>query len=300
MKLLITGATGLIGKELLDQCAEDGIPVHFLTTRKNQLNSSPNAKGFHWNPKTGEIDTAAFNGITTIINLAGAPVSRRWTASYKKLIRDSRIDSIRLLRDTLQQIEHSISHFVSASGISYYPSSLSEEYSENHPTSGTAFLAGVTVDWETEADAIGQLGIKVSKLRTGIVLSEKGGALLKMVKPIKMGMGAPLGSGKQWQSWIDVTDMAAMYLHICRNELEGTFNAVAPNPITNAELTKAIASALGKRVWLPNVPAFVLKLVLGEMGSLVLESQKVSCQKIQDSGFEFTYPTITESIGDLL
>ena len=300
MKLLITGATGLIGKELLDQCAEDGIPVHFLTTRKNQLNSSPNAKGFHWNPKTGEIDTAAFNGITSIINLAGAPVSRRWTASYKKLIRDSRIDSIRLLRDTLQQIEHSISHFVSASGISYYPSSLSEEYSESHPTPGTAFLAGVTVDWETEADAIGQLGIKVSKLRTGIVLSEKGGALLKMVKPIKMGMGAPLGSGKQWQSWIDVTDMAAMYLHICRNELEGTFNAVAPNPITNAELTKAIASALGKRVWLPNVPAFVLKLVLGEMGSLVLESQKVSCQKIQDSGFEFTYPTITESIGDLL
>lgn len=300
MKVLITGATGLIGKELVKQCLAEDIDVHYLSTRKEKLTSETNYKGFYWNPSQGEIDTAAFLGVDTIINLAGASVSKRWTSVYKKEIRDSRITTISLIYNTLKNIEHKVSHFISASGISIYPSSLTDLYSEDHSVTDDSFLAQVTHDWETEADTLQELGIKVAKIRTGIVLDADGGALPKMMQPIKMGAGAPLGSGKQWQSWIHNEDMCRLYLFVLKHGLEGAYNGVAPHPVTNKELTKTIASTLKKPLWLPKVPGFVLKTILGEMGGLALESQNVSSQKIEASGFVFNYPTLPEALKNLL
>ncbi len=300
MKVLIAGATGLIGKEIIVQCHESGIPVHFLSTRKNQLDSIEGAKGFYWNPTSGEIDLAAFDGVTAIVNLAGATVSKKWTKAYKEIILQSRLQTAQVIRDSLAKMDHSVSHYISASGISFYPSSKTKLYDESYDTAGESFLAQVVVEWEKAAYDFSKLNIPVSIVRTGIVLSSEGGALEKIVKPIKMGMGAALGSGDQWQSWIHISDIAGIYLHLLKSRQEGVFNGVCGGPVTNKKMTKVIASHLKKPLWLPNVPSFVLKLMLGEMASLVLESQLVSASKIEESGYRFEYVNLEKAIENLL
>lgn len=296
MKILITGATGLVGSEIVKQCHAKGYVVHYLTTRKNKIKTIENYKGFYWNPAKNEIDTNCLNGVDAIINLAGATVSKRWTSSYKQLIYYSRIQSLQVLFRLLSENEHTIKHVSSASGISIYESSLSEKYSEDSQKISTAFLGKVVVDWEKEADKFTELGLTVSKVRTGIVLSKNGGALEKMAQPIKYGFGAALGSGKQWQSWIHVEDIANMYLFLIEKNIAGAFNAVADNPVTNKVLTKAIAKQLKKPLFLPNVPAFMLKLLLGEMSTIVLESQFVTNDKIRQEGFQFDFESVDKAL----
>ena len=163
-----------------------------------------------------------------------------------------------------------------------------------------SFLSKVVVEWERGADQFSALGIKVSKVRTGIVLDGEGGALVKMVQPIKMGVGSPLGSGKQWQSWIHIQDIAGIFLHLIHQELEGVYNGVASSPVTNKKMTQVIAKYLGKPLWLPAVPAFALRLLLGEMGSLALESQLVSAKKVEESGYRYHYVNLEQAISNLL
>lgn len=296
MKILITGATGLVGSEIVKQCHKKGYVVHYLTTRKNKIKTAENYKGFYWNPAKNEIDANCLNGVDAIINLAGATVSKRWTSSYKQLMHDSRIQSLQVLYRLLSENEHTVKHVSSASGISIYESSLTEKYSEDSQKISAAFLGKVVVDWETKADKFTELGLTVSKVRTGIVLSKHGGALEKMAQPIKYGIGAPLGSGKQWQSWIHVEDIANMYLFLIEKNVAGAFNAVADNPVTNKSLTKSIAKQLKKPLFLPNVPAFMLKLLLGEMSTIVLESQFVTNDKIKEKGFKLEYLDLNEAI----
>lgn len=300
MIILITGATGLIGSSLVAACLENGHIVHYLTTSRNKIETKENYKGFYWNPSKGDIDTLAFEGVSCIVHLAGASISRRWTKKNKKLILHSRITSANLLYTSLQKQEHNVMHFISASGIGIYPHSLTKLYSEEDMEVDDTFLGQVVVAWEEAADRFLKLGIDVAKVRTGLVLSAEGGALPAIMKPVKLGLGAPLGSGKQWQSWIHIDDLSSIYLSIIENEWEGIYNAVAPNPVTNKKLTQLIALYLQVPLWLPNVPGIFLKLILGEMAVLVLKGQLVTSKKIEALGFNFKYFNLESALDDLL
>lgn len=299
-KVLITGATGLIGNELVRQCHANGISVNYLTTSKEKIENSENYKGFYWNPQEEEIDEKAFNGVTAIINLVGASISKRWTDSYKKVILESRVESMELIYKTLTKIDHNIVHFISASGVNIYPNSKTKLYTEEDEEVGDGFLAKVVVAWEAAAAKFKALGMEVSKVRTGVVLAKDDGAFPMLVKPIKLGVGAPLGSGDQWQSWIHLEDIAGIYLFLLQNQLEGIYNAVAPNPVQNKKMTKMIAAKLDSPLWMPNVPAVALKLLLGEMAVLVLEGQLVSSHKIEQIGYQFKFYNLENALQDLL
>ncbi|AJR04647.1 TIGR01777 family oxidoreductase [Siansivirga zeaxanthinifaciens] len=300
MKVLITGATGLIGQELVKLCLKKNIAVHYLTTSKSKLEVSENYKGFYWNPEKEAIDKACFNGVDAIIHLAGATISKRWTTSYKKVILSSRRDSTRLLVNSLKGETHHIKQVISASAIGIYPDSLINYYDESFKITKTSFLSEVAKVWEDEVDAFSKLDILVSKIRIGLVLSNKGGALQEMVKPVKFGVGAAFGSGKQWQSWIHLDDLSQMFMHVLTHQLPGVYNGVALNPVTNNELVKVIASVTHKPLFLPNIPQFVMKLILGDMHVLLFESQRVSSKKIEDTGFYFQYHHLQPALEDLL
>jgi uncharacterized protein (TIGR01777 family) len=300
MNILITGATGVIGSHLVEACIAQGHVVHYLTTRKNKIVSKSNYKGFYWNPETGELDTEALKGVSAIIHLAGATISKRWTNAYKKSILDSRIETANLLYSALKKNKHTINHFISASGVGIYPPSLTKLYTEEDKDLDDSFLGEVVQTWEEAAHQFSPLGIKVTIVRTGLVLAKEGGALPAIAAPVSKSVGAPLGSGNQWQSWIHIDDMVKVYLAILENGWDGTFNAVAPNPVTNIKLTKLIAKTLEKPLWLPKVPSFVLKLLLGEMSVLVLKGQLVSSKKLEEAGFRFQYFNLESALDDLL
>ncbi len=289
MRVLITGATGLIGQEIVKLCKERDISVNYLTTNGSKISQIENYRGFYWNPKTQEIDTDCFKSIDAIIHLAGATVSKRWTPSYKKTILSSRKVSTQLLINALKGETHTIKRVISASAIGIYSDSLTNYYEEDSKNFGSSFLSEVVQVWEQEVDAFTKLGIEVSKIRIGLVLAKNGGALQEMIKPIRFGLGAAFGSGKQWQSWIHIQDLANMFLYVLENNLKGVYNGVAPNPVTNNELVKTIANVMHKPLFLPSIPKFFLKSVLGEMHTLLFESQRVSSKKIESKGFNFKY-----------
>ncbi|MEZ4816916.1 MAG: TIGR01777 family oxidoreductase [Flavobacteriaceae bacterium] len=300
MKLLIAGATGLIGTALVEECLGLGIEVHYLTTNKNKIETKKAYRGFYWNPSEGIMDKEAFKGVTSIINLAGSPVARRWTSSCKKEILNSRKEPAWLIFNTLKELKHSVTHYISASGISIYPSSPVQLYDENAKEKATTFLGKVVVEWEKAADRFTELHIKVAKVRTGIVLSHENGTLLHMAKPIKMGFGAYLGNGEQWQSWIHVDDIVGIYLYLLKKELSGVYNAVSPSPVSNKKMMQLIAQQFNKSIWLPNVPKFLLRILLGKMATIAFESQLVSSEKILKEGFQFQYVNLENALEDLL
>lgn len=300
MKVLITGATGLIGKELVSLLHCKDIAVNYLTTSRDKVNDRPDYKGYLWNPDKELIDTACLEGVEAIYHLAGASVSKRWTNSYKKEILDSRIKSTRLLYNTLANNNHTVKHFISASAIGIYPDSLSKVYSEDDTAVDNSFLGEVVQKWEAAVDAIKKLDIKVSKLRTGIVLSGNGGALAEMEKPVKLGVGSGFGSGNQMQSWIHVHDLAGIYYHILDNNLEGVYNGVAPHPVSNNKLMHSVAEVLDKPYFMPNIPEFAMKLVLGEMHIILFTSQNVSARKIVNAGYQFKFLSLKEALTDAL
>lgn len=300
MKILITGATGLVGKELIALLLENGNEIHYLTTSKSKIESKPHYQGFYWNPEQSFIDENCLMGVDAIIHLAGATVSKRWTSNYKQEIIESRTLSSNLLYTCLKNHPNQVKQIVSASAIGIYPDSLTQIYTEDNKSVDNSFLGQVVVKWEESVDVFSRLNVKVCKLRTGLVLAKSGGALAEMLKPIKMGLGSPFGSGKQVQSWIHVEDLAKMYLFAVQNQWEGTFNAVAPNPVTNAELTKAIAKTINKPLFMPNIPKFAMKLVLGEMHQLLFSSQNVSAAKAEKNGFQFRYRDLTKTLDNLL
>lgn len=300
MKVLITGMTGLIGAEIKRLCLKENIPVNYLTTNKNKLQRTPNVQGFYWNPKSGEIDVSCIEGVNKIIHLAGASVTKRWTKSYRREIINSRIETARLLHTTLKKHSHQVTQFISASAIGIYPHSYQKLYNEDSSEIADNFLGEVVSLWEAEADRFTTLGLEIAKIRIGLVLASKKGALPQLRKPIDYYVGAPLGNGKQWQSWIHITDLGRLFLFAAKNNLDGVYNAVAPNPVTNKEMTQILANHLNKPLYFPNIPAFALKFLLGEMATLVLSSQLVSNQKINTVGFEFRYNHLAPALQDLI
>jgi hypothetical protein len=299
MKVLITGAKGLIGNELVALLLQNGVSIHYLTTSKKKIENQPNYKGFYWNPEQGSINENCLMGVNAIIHLAGATISKRWTKSYKQEIIESRLLSSAVLFKALKNHPNQVQQIVSASGTAIYPNNDKVIYDENATEIDNSFLGNVVLKWEESVDKFKSLGLKVCKLRTGIVLSDKGGALIEMAKPIKMGIGSPFGTGKQIQSWIHIHDIAALYFFAISNDLEGVYNAVAPNPVSNEKLSLAIATVLKKPLFMPNIPKFIMKLLLGEMHELLFENRNISSQKIVEKGFVFKYKTIDEAMENI-
>ena len=299
MKILITGATGLIGTELVKLFIEKGHTIHYLTTSANKIISKTNYYGYYWNPEEGKIDENCMIGVDAIIHLAGANIAKRWTTAYKEEIIQSRTLSSELLYTVLKKNPHQVKQIVSASGTAIYPESFSKVYDESSTQMDNSFLANVVLKWEEGVDRFQVLGIKVCKLRTGVVFANNGGALPEMVSPIKMGFGAAMGSGKQIQSWIHITDLIHLYYLAVQNEWEGIFNAVTPFPINNDALTNVIAKTLHKTIFLPNIPQFVMKLILGEMSILLFSSKNLSAQKVEQNGFTFRFPKAQQALEDL-
>lgn len=299
MRVLISGATGMIGTQLSAALRKKNIDIHYLSTHK-EMKSEPGYRGFYWDPEQGIIDESCMLGVDVIVHLAGASIAKRWTSSYKQEIIESRILSANLLYKILKNNPHQVKHLISASAIGIYPNSLTETYHEDDPRVDESFLGEVVVKWEKSVDKFRQIDIAVSKMRTGLVLSSEGGMLQELVKPIKLGAGSPLGSGKQWQSWIHIDDIVGLYIHLITNSLEGVYNGVAPTPVINSVLTKRVADVLSKPFFMPNVPETMLKLALGEMHYLLVASQKVSADKVLESGYNFKYTDLDSALVDLL
>ena len=298
-KVLITGGTGLIGKKITGLLLENNYEVALLSRSQKP---GKNPETFVWDLAKNHIDPAALSDVDAIIHLAGAGIAdQRWSESYKKVILESRTESTRLLYETLQQTAHQVKVFISASAIGIYPNDQnSKVFHEDGPYAAN-FLAEVTKAWEFEVDKIADLGIRTVKFRIGIVLSNSGGALVKMAQPVKYGLAAPIGSGEQFMSWIHEMDLSRMFIFPLENhELEGVYNAVSPNPETNAAVTKAIAKSLNKPYFLPKVPGFFINLVMGEMSELVLGGANVSSKKIQNTGFVFRFGDLSPALDDLL
>lgn len=296
-KILITGASGLLGSHLTDMLLQQGYQVVHVG-RTKRAGKIPT---FVWDVSAGTFDVQALAGVDAIINLAGAGVAdKRWSESRKREILESRIKSVALLNKMLSTVSHQVTTVVSASAIGYYGFGFGDEVFTEESNPGSDFLANVTKQWEEETDKIQQLSIRVVKLRIGIVLSDIGGALTEMAKPVRLFVGSPLGSGKQYLSWIHIDDLCALFIKaVADKNLQGAYNAVCGDWVTNKEMTKAIGKALSRPVWLPPVPGIILKLMLGEMADLVLLGSKVSADRIKHTGFQFRYIKLDEALKSL-
>ena len=300
MKVLITGATGLVGTELSMLLINNGITVHYLTTSTKKIESKPNFHGFYWNPQEGKIDENALIGVDAIIHLAGANIAKRWTKAYKQEIIESRVLSANVLFNALKKNPHQVQQFISASGTAIYPDSDINTYDENSAQINTGFLSNVVLKWEESADQFKLINIKVCKMRTGVVYAKQGGALAEILKPIKLGIGSSFGSGNQIQSWIHLQDLANLYYFVLKNNSEGVYNAVAPDNVSDEKLTKTIAKTLKKPLFMPNIPRLVMKLVLGEMHELLFSNKKIKPQKAINEGFIFKFPNIESALKNIL
>lgn len=295
--ILLTGSTGLLGKQLIAALQEKGYTIVQLSRTPKQ---QPGVKTFLWDVAKGEIDENCIDGVDLIIHLAGAAIAeKRWTDARKQEIVKSRTESIRLIYDLMKRKPHQVKRVISAGGISFYGDCGDELLKEEHPAANT-FLGDCCVQWEKAVDEGRAFGLSTLHFRTGVVLTKSGGALPQLAMPIKFGFGAPLGSGKQYMPWIHQQDVTDMYVHAVENEeLTGVYNMVAPNPVTNAQLTKAVAKQLKRPLWLPKVPEFIIKLMFGEMAVVVLDSIRASPLKIEQTGFVFMFPTVESALVEI-
>lgn len=291
--VLITGASGLIGKELVRKLKQKGYEVRTLSRNKSETN-------FYWNPEKKFMDEAAFENLDAIIHLAGASISKRWTKAYKKEIYASRIKSADLLFEFAKRLKTPLKTFITASGTNYYGTKTTSQIFQEKDPHGDDFLGKLCYDWEMSAAQFENLGARVCAVRTTAVLSNQGGILKELNPLAKSYLLSPLGSGKQIQPWIHIEDLVHIYIHLLENEhLKGAFNASASEITTNAEFTKTLMKIKGKKVLLPAVPSFVLKLALGEMSRILLEGTAISNEKIKASGFQFQYETLKEALENL-
>lgn len=296
MKVVVTGATGLVGSQLVPVLTGQGHEVYRLTHSKPR-----EAHDISWNPARQELPKARLEGAEAIVNLAGENIAgRRWNAKFKQAIRTSRLDSTKLLCDTITQLQTPPKVLVCASAIGYYGDRGSEILNETSPP-GKGFLADACRDWEALCEPVKAKGIRVVNLRIGVVLSPKGGALAQMLTPFKMGVGGVIGSGNQYWSWITVDDLVSIICHCISNEkMSGPVNATSPCPVTNYDFTKILGTVLQRPTFFP-MPAFAARLALGEMAdALLLSSARVMPNRLSESGYHFQYPTLEAALRHLL
>ena len=296
MKVLLTGSHGLIGSALHPALRKAGYCVNRLV-RSGEDRSGDQ---FRWEPLTGQLDLAAFEGVEAVVHLAGENVAQRWTPQAKQRIVSSRTVSTRLLVDTMARLSTPPSVFIAASAIGYYGDRGDEELLEDSSPGGD-FLAEVCYNWESAAAVAEHQGIRTVRLRIGVVLSRRGGALARMLTPFRMGLGGRIGSGAQYMSWIAIDDLVAAILHVLANpQLRGPVNAVSPHPVTNREFTETLGTVLRRFTIIP-LPGFVVTLAFGEMGrELLLSSTRVLPAKLKRSNFQFQYSFLGPALRKLL
>jgi uncharacterized protein len=301
--VLITGGTGLVGKALTGALVKKGYKVIILTRNAGGKGQQEHVQYAAWNVNKQEIDIADLQGADYIIHLAGAGVvEKKWSPAYKKEIQDSRTESSRLIVDTLKNNDNKVKAIVSASAIGWYGADTgpAKPFTEDDAADG-GFLGQTCKLWEAGIEPVTNLGKRLVKFRIGIVLSNDGGALVEFKKPLRFGVAAILGNGKQMVSWVHIDDLCNFFIAGIENEnLSGSYNAVAPYPVSNKVLTLTLAKAMKRKFFIPmQVPAFVLKIMMGQRSVEVLKSTTVSCKKIQNAGFEFTFKTIEAALEDL-
>ena len=297
MKVLITGGSGLVGSKITALLLAKNIPVVHLT---RALNSKFGIKTYKWDWEKKEIDERCFEGVTDVIHLAGAGIADKpWTMARKHEIIQSRVYSANLLFEKVQALNLKLDSYISASGIGYYGAVNSKNIFTEKDAPHDDFIAKSCIYWEKSADQFAEI-TRVVKLRTGVVLAKDKGALPKISKTIGLNLGSPIGTGEQAFPWVHINDIAKLYVEVLFNKkYEGVFNAVAPSQINNEMLTKSIAKVLNKKLFLPKVPAFVLKFIYGELSDVILKGSFVSSDKLLSKGFEFEFPDIEEALKDI-
>ncbi|RDB05941.1 TIGR01777 family oxidoreductase [Runella aurantiaca] len=298
--VLITGGTGMIGSRLTTLLLEKGYEVSYLSRKKEPVT---HVKVYKWDVAKGIIEEEALAKADYLIHLAGAGIAdQRWTPARQQEIITSRTQSIELIARHLQGRPYKLKAFVSSSATGFYGANTGDIRLTEETHSGTDFLSHVTRSWENASELIHNVGIRTTKLRVGVVLSTQGGALPKIAAPIRWGVGSPLGSGKQWVSWIHIEDLCKMYIEALENEKwSGIYNAVAPTPVTNEDLTSQIAAVLKRPLWLPNVPSFALKILFGQMADVVLGSNYVVNDRIaKTTDFTYSFESVSAALQDLL
>lgn len=299
MKVLVTGATGFIGTALCSHLLKHNHSVHYLVTNAKDIKDKENYKGFLWNPEKNEIDLNSLEQVDAIVNLAGHTINCAWTEENKKAIHDSRINCSNTLFKALKDNQYQVKSIVNASAIGIYPSSETAVYTEHSTDFGNDFLAEVCKDWEAANLRFESLGINTAITRFGLILSKDNGVLHELAKVVSKGLGANLGNGEQWMSWIHFNDVIEIIYQLLKNQQGGIFNVVAPNAVKQHQFLKLLAAQLNKPLWLPNIPEFVIKFGLGKRSALVLSSQHVQSVKLPEIGYKFKFTDLASTLKDL-
>jgi uncharacterized protein len=286
----LSGSTGLIGSTLAASLRGDGHEVRPL------VRGAARAGEIGWDPSSGKLDAAALEGVSAVVHLAGEPVGERWSEEKKKRIRSSRVGGTTLLARTIAAMARPPRVLVSASAVGYYGDRGDEILTEQSGR-GNDFLAEVVSEWEAGVAAAEEAGIRTVRLRMGVVLSRSGGALARLLTPFQLGAGGRIGDGRQWMSWISLTDAVGVFRFVMdRSELRGVYNSVAPAPVTNAGFTRALGRVLGRPTFFP-VPAAALRLAFGEMAdATLLVSQRAEPTRLRDAGYTFQHATLEEAL----
>ena len=297
-KILISGATGLVGQKLARKLFERGYKVEILVRSKPQ---DSDFRSYEWNYKKNFLEEGALDNTYVFIHLAGASISKRWTKSYKDEVCKSRVDSAQFIYEEMKKRKIYPEAVISSSAVGIYGQTTSQQIFTENDQPANDFLGEVCKEWEEKAFQFQKLGSRVVCVRTSTVLSEKGGALEVLKKPIELNVGAVLGTGEQYFPWIHIDDLVNIYIKAVEDvSMNGAYNASAPDFINNKELTKKIASHLHKKIWLPNIPKFIIKTFLGEMSVLALEGSRISSKKIENAGFKFQYNNLDKALSDVI
>ncbi len=300
MRVIVAGGSGLIGRALVASLAKDGHEVLVLSRKPEDVKNLPkNARAEKWDGRSAQGWGQLVNGADAIVNLAGATLSERWSDSQKKAIRESRVNAGKAIVEAVKAAGQQPRVVIQSSAVGYYGPRGAEEIGEE-ASAGSDFLAGICKDWEASTAELDSLGIRRVITRTGVVLDKHGGALPRMVMPVKMFIGGPLGNGQQYFPWIHLQDeVAAMRWLIDNPNAHGVYNLSAPQPLTNKEFTQAVGKVLGRPTFMP-VPAFAVKMLFGEMSSLVLDGQREVPQRLLKEGFRFKFTDAAAALRDVL
>lgn len=299
--ILITGGTGIVGTNLIPRALAKGYRVKVLS-RSKQTSTQPNLSYYQWDINKQFIQEGALDEVTVIIHLAGAGIAdSKWTDKRKKVLIDSRVDSLNLIFEQLKAKSKKPKKLISTSGIGYYGAYTTDKIYAETDKPGNDFIAEICVKWEAAASQFLTLGMAVAIPRVGVVLSPKGGALERMKTPTKFNIGSPIGSGEQYMPWMHLNDVCEFYIQaIENNQLNGVYNAVADEHITNKMFSKTLANVMGKAHFFPKVPAFVLKALFGEMAAIILKGSRVSNAKLKQAGFTFKFNNLDDALRDVI